>query len=330
MAIEDDMLQAEPGHAPVALVPHDGRAGHLRQAAALARALGMHAAVLPTPLRMPWRGLAPRNAPLGWALHRREWSPLPERPPRVIIGCGRRSALAGLWLREHWGGTPALVQILDCGLPPGRFDAVIVPRHDRLRGERVITMTGSLNPVDEAWLAAGAGAWRELAELPVPRVTVLLGGPARGTDFRRAASPAVLARWGDDIAARNGSLVLVASPRTPPGWLDAVADGWAGIPAARLDWPASEPRYASALAHATHLLVTADSTNLLSEACATGRPVAVLGGETARGRRAGLLESLREAGPLVDVDEWLDHGPVEPLREAPRVAESLRGLLGAR
>ena len=112
--------------------------------------------------------------------------------------------------------------------------------------------------------------------------------------------------------------------------LDAIADGWAGIPAARLDWPASEPRYASALAHATHLLVTADSTNLLSEACATGRPVAVLGGETARGRRADLLESLREAGPLVDVDEWLDHGPVEPLREAPRVAESLRGLLGAR
>lgn len=328
MTDDDTALPAQPGRVPVALLPHDGRAGHLRQSTALAQALGLSAAVLPVPLRMPWRALAPHGGSLGWAIHRRDWAPLPDRPPRLIIACGRRAAQGGLWLRDHWNARPALVQILDCGLPASRFDAVVVPRHDHLRGDRVITMTGSLNPVDEAWLAAGAQAWPALGELPRPRLTVLLGGPARGVDFHRAASPAALAGWRDAVAERGGSLVLVASPRTPPGWMDAVDSSLGALPRARLAWPASQVRYAGALAHATHLLVSADSTNLLSEACATGCPVAVLRGDSVHGRRAGLLASLRDAGVLVDADRLLDHGPVTPLREAPRVARLLRRLLG--
>ena len=70
--------------------------------------------------------------------------------------------------------------------------------------------------------------------------------------------------------------------------------------------------------------MTADSVSMLSEACATGRPVLIAG--EAPGRHAALAESLCAAGYASRLSApGLPH-PAAPLDEGARVAARLREL----
>ena len=153
----------------------DGRAGNARQAEALARALHpdtVHALHLQA--RAPWRWAAPRRLPGASAAFGPAFAAQLQQPPGLVIGCGRQAALATRLLRAR--GSVA-VQILDPRLDRRQWDLVVVPEHDALRGENVLTLLGSLHPVDDAWLAAGRAAFPAVGALPGPRVALLIGGP---------------------------------------------------------------------------------------------------------------------------------------------------------
>src|SRR5690606_41654848 len=126
----------------------DGHAGNLRQALSLAAALGLESArnwsLEP---RAPWRWAAPRRLPgAGIAFGSGFATALREAPPALAIGCGRQAALSTRLLRE--AGARA-VQILDPRIDPAHWDLVVAPEHDGLAGPNVVTLLGSLNPVDD-------------------------------------------------------------------------------------------------------------------------------------------------------------------------------------
>src|SRR5690606_33786551 len=114
----------------------DGRAGNARQAEAMAAALGAATRTLYLEPRAP----------------------------------GRRAALATRLLRAR-GATA--VQILDPRIGTRHWDAVIAPEHDGLSGANVITLLGSLHPVDDAWLQRARAGFAQLDHLPGPRSVVL-------------------------------------------------------------------------------------------------------------------------------------------------------------
>jgi hypothetical protein len=254
---------------------HDGRAGHWRQVRALAHYLPLEESVLPVNLRLPWRWFAPYRLPFGLAAHPGLLE-VKSKQPQVIVSCGRRSALAARWLQRYFDGRPKTVQILDCGLPPDRFSWVIAPRHDELEGGNVIPTIGSLNPVSEEWLEQAVNLPESGLHALKPRLVLLLGGPSSNFSFSRRWLRASLASVCEHLA--GGSLTIVDSPRTP-GWVaDEIDRLPAEIPRHRIAWSpqdaeGSERRYGAALALADFIVVSADSVNLVSEACASGKPV---------------------------------------------------------
>ncbi|MFB0405524.1 ELM1/GtrOC1 family putative glycosyltransferase, partial [Xanthomonas euvesicatoria] len=153
----------------------DGRAGNARQAEALARAFHP-AAYQPLHLQTnaPWRWAAPRRLPGARQAFGAAFARQLQQPPALAIGCGRQAALATRLLRAHGSRS---VQILDPRLDPRHWDLLVVPEHDALRGSNVLTLLGSLHPVDDAWLAAGRAAFPALGGLPGPRLALLVGGP---------------------------------------------------------------------------------------------------------------------------------------------------------
>jgi mitochondrial fission protein ELM1 len=320
-----------PGR-PFVLLLDDGRVGHRRQAAALVRAAGVSVQRLAFELVPPWRWTAPRGLP-GWrAFHRELRQGLPEAAPAAVLGCGRRAALASRWLRGAWTEPVSTIQMLDPGVPPGRFDCVIAPRHDGLEGPNVITVTGSLNPVDDPWLAAAARSVEAGAGGPAPTLAVLLGGPVRRCRLGAEDIARDLARVLGRVPAHTRSQVVVTA-RTPAAWVRTARDVISADRRALdvVEWPAAEARYFAALARAEHLAVTADSVNLLSEACACGKPVHILGAGSAQGRLGLFVGQLVREGRA-----WAAGAPVPerlppPLREADRVAAELvrRGCLPA-
>ena len=139
----------------------DGRAGNLRQAEALANALGGTQSILLEP-HWPWRALAPRRVAGSARGYGPALTQALDSPPALAVGCGRQAALATRLLRERGART---VQILDPRIDPSHWDIVVVPGHDRLRGGNVLVSLGSLHPVDDLWLAQARARFGALAHL---------------------------------------------------------------------------------------------------------------------------------------------------------------------
>ncbi len=307
----------------------DQAAGNQRQALTLAEMLAPEARHLVLGSRAPWSWLAPRF-PFGGALAlpaaQRELFAPPW--PRLAIGCGRDAALFTRMLRRLSQGRCRTVQILDPRLDPVHWDAVIAPRHDQLSGPNVLQTIGSLNPVDEDWLQDGRDACPTLADLPRPRIGVLIGGPRRGVALD---TEAYLARLTELLLARHaregGSLLVLASRRTPSAMMTALRKALAGVPG--LIWSGRDDGrnpYHGVLGWADRLVVTPDSVNMLSEACAVGCAVHTLVAAPLPPKLQRFHASLREAGLLHDLDA---EAPLrqQPLRETAAIARTLRQRL---
>ena len=306
----------------------DGRAGNVRQAVALAGALrlGTHQPLMLVP-QAPWRWLSPRRLP-GDIRHGygEAFAALADRPPALAIGCGRQAAGALRVLRARGS---RVVQILDPRISARHWDLVVVPEHDRLRGGNVLTLLGSLNPVDDDWLSLGRAAFADFRSLPGPRTALLVGGPTAHAAWDEQDMRGVFAQLAAQIRAEGGSLLATTSRRTPPALADALRDTFADIP--NVIWgdggDGVNP-YAGLLGWADRVVVSPDSVNLLSEASATRAPVMVALAASAQGRMRHFQQALHERGRLQP--RWLDwgHGSIEPLRESTRVAAEVKQRLG--
>lgn len=303
----------------------DGHAGNLRQARALADALRLPARTTALQARAPWKWAAPRWLPGSTLAFGDALDTAGERRAMVAIGCGRQAALATRLLRAR--GLPC-VQILDPRIAPQHWDLVVVPEHDRLRGDNVITLLGSLNPVDDAWLAAARVAFAAFGRLPGPRTAVLVGGPTAQFDLDAAAFERALVAVRDAVLREGGSVLATPSRRTPAAFVDALRRVFADVPGIVWTGSVDGPNpYAALLGWADRIVCTADSVNMLSEASATPAPVYVLGMARGSGRPARFVQALHARGRVRDFDGVLDPFDATPLRETARVAREVRERL---
>ena len=302
----------------------DRAAGNQRQALALAECLGLPVRHLVLSLRAPWSWLSPRLLAGGrLVLPPSQRTTFAPPWPTVAIGCGRSAALLTRMLRSLADGHCHTVQILDPRIDPTHWDTVIAPRHDGLAGANVLNPLGSLNPVDDAWLADGREASPALGELPRPRMGVLIGGPRSGirvdADYAHRLAQHLLARR----RREGGSLLVLTSRRTPNAVAEVMRNAMHDVPGLMWSGPDDGPNpYPGVLGWADRLVVTPDSVNMLSEACAVGCAVHTFAPEALPPKLARFHASLRAAGLLHGVD---DDAPMRqvPLRETQAIAEAL-------
>src|SRR6185437_8879591 len=240
----------------------------------------------------------------------------PARQPARMVP----AALFTRMLRPLSAGRCHTVQILDPRLNPGMWDTVIAPRHDGLEGGNVLRTLGSLNPVESEWLADGRDACPEFDELPRPRVGVLLGGARHGialdADYARNLLGHLLGRQREE----GGSLLVLASRRTPAALIESLHPSLKGVPG--LLWTGRDDGpnpYPGVLGWADRLVVTPDSVNMLSEACAVGCPVLTFVNAPLPEKILRFHQALRDAGLLHDIDSPLLAAQA-PLRETAQIA----------
>jgi mitochondrial fission protein ELM1 len=304
---------------------HDGAAGHRQQAGALARALAAEPSEWRLQARAPWSWLAPRRLPGDHAAFGADFAAALATPPALAIGCGRRAALATRLLRERGS---RVVQVLHPRLDPSHWDLVVAPEHDGRRGANVITLCGSLHPVDADWLAAARAQFAHFAALPGPRTVVLLGGRTPAVRFDRGAFEVMAAKLEHWLATEGGSLIVLGSRRTPALIAGLARSYWADTPGQRwFDASDGDNPYAGALAWADRFVVSPDSVNMVSEACATAAPVYVAEPGRATGRVRIYLDELLRRGRIRAQGRHPEAFEAEPLRETARVAAQVRERL---
>ncbi len=295
----------------------DGAAGNERQVLALADAMGLAPRHLRLSLKQPWDALAPHLTAGARAAMMDQGRRISAPWPDLAIGCGRRAALLTRCLRDWSDGRCFSVQILDPRIDSRHFDLVIAPRHDHVGGANVLHSLGALNPVSPSWLAQGRQAWPDLSRFAGPRTAVLIGASTRAQHLDQGYFETLLGQ----IGRFGGSFLVSASRRTPLPQRQWLRRQFAELPGCF--WAGEDDGnnpYAGFLAWADRIVVTPDSVNMLSEACASGKPVHTLVQQPLRGKLAEFHTSLRQAGLLRDLNDTNAGIPVAPLAETANLA----------
>lgn len=292
----------------------DGAAGNHKQAWALAQAIGapqLQSATIALPALDRW--LAPQ-----WRRARASGiRGLPgESTPDLVIGCGRRAAAV---LDRLKADRPALhtVQILDPRVDPARFDLVLVPQHDLLRGDNVLLSLGALHGIDASVLAQAKSQFAALEAFAAPRQVFLLGASHRHARWDWTLLKSALE------SARGCGSVLISTSRRTPAALVARVERWSATHGAYCYTGTQDNNpYLGLLAWADAITVSPDSVTMLSEACATDAPVFLLDGARMDGKLARLAAALQRMGRL-----GAAAGAIVPLRETAALAAEVRRRL---
>ena len=252
--------------------------------------------------------------------------------PDLVLAAGRRTAPVARWIRRQRPGV-FLVQMMWPGSARG-LDLVVVPEHDgRARAPTVITTPGPPHRVAPKVLAeARARLAPALAHLPRPYVVGRVGGASRHAGFT-AEDALALARIAARLAVeRGGSILLSTSRRTGTAAEDALEEQ--DLPAPvwlhRFSRGGENP-YLGLLGHADALVVSADSASMVTEACATGRPVFLAHPAGWRDTKLDQLHArLRGLGFLCDpAAGWPERAP-PPLLPQEDVARVIRRRMSPR
>jgi hypothetical protein len=240
--------------------------------------------------------------------------------PDLWIAAGRATLPFSLRVRRWSQGETFVVQAQDPRWPAQRFDAVIPPRHDRVRGKNVIEITGAAHRVTPLALKrAYDHAFETFESLPRPRVAVFIGGGSRRFDVSEDRARKLAAEIALAVETEGGSVMLAFSPQTPEPARDIITARFNALPSVVWDGSGEDPR-TGFLAAADYVLVSEDLQGMASQAAVTGAPVFVLkldGYDAGRRRFHEELEKLDVARPF---GGQLYRWAYEPLDETDRAA----------
>lgn len=224
---------------------------------------------------------------------KRDSSPLTPPWPDLVISAGRRNEPVARWIQGRAGKPVRLVHFGRPWASPRCFDLIITtPQYGIPDDDNVLRNTLPLHRVTREQLDQAARHWSSrLGHLQPPYVAVLAGGHSGGFSFTAEKARSFMSRAGDLAKAMHGSLLVTTSARTPAAAVAAMKSA-IDLPAYFFEWPGAgaDNPYLGYLALADAFVITGDSISMLTEACATGKPVYISSVSPGRAGGAGRPE----------------------------------------
>ncbi len=259
----------------------DSIKGHEVQSQALANRLSNNVKLFHCAIRQPWLSFTPRILPrFGRNIIWKNDKPSISMPPSIIITCGRRMAAIGKYYKRQL--KTKHIQILNPGDNLNKYDLVICPEHDGISGNNVITTKGSLHTISITSLA------KIKCSAPTNKnIAIFMGNP--GTKFFNNLDKLVIKIKN---TYPNHIISICGSRRTPKNQAKNIRQSFKSANLVWLTEQDGENPYLKLLACSEVIIVTADSVNMLSEACATDKTVVAIGQDYVSKKHTRFLSSV--------------------------------------
>lgn len=282
-------------------------------------------------LKKPWDVLSPYITPNSLERLINNASEYTAPWPDVILASGRKAIAPALSIKKKAGNACLVVQLQDPRWAAGKFDLVAVPFHDRYRGENALITYGAPNRITVTKLQEERAVWalpKTWTESKKPVVAFLVGGKSKAYDFDATLVQGIINQI--NLLSEGYDVLVTASRRTGTENLQTFTAAFEDNEAVYFwDGEGYNPYFAY-LAHADHIIVTPDSTSMLSEAASTGKPTYCLNLDGGNAKFKRFHDHMREIGAakFVDLGETtLDFKPNMILSDAALVAEKISELL---
>mgnify|MGYP001393266521 FL=1 len=249
-----------------ALLLTQGMHGMVSQVEGLARALGLtykHQSIKLKPL---WNLLPPKLTPISENLVKEKFV----CDSKVIISCGRKSVIPSIALKKRLGKEIFTIHVQDPKVSLKHFDLIISPEHDNIKGDNVLTTRGAIHYLTKKEIKDNSN-YLDIKKEKRKLVAFIIGGPNKYYDYNDQAIQQLFTKIKTLFTPDKYKIIIVPSYRTPEKIIKNAYDtfNFNHLVIKTVDKKA----YLSALSLADILVVTCDSTSMISEAAITGKPV---------------------------------------------------------
>ena len=255
---------------------------------------------------------------------------IPNQYPQIIITCGRRMAGISIGLKERakrQGILTKTIHVQDPRLNPNFFDILLVPKHDRIRGDNVIVTTAALNRLNKAQIHEASTKLPESWKLVTQtRIAVLIGGDNKRYKISKKMAEKMVKKLANFAKINNATLFLVPSKRCPD-WVEQALENQLSQKKCRVLRALEQNPYPGVLEIADAIIVTSDSINMASEAAYTGKPVLIAPWTEESGRIAKFHDNMQIAGHTATLDGLLSEKKCVQLNEKAWIKEKVTSLL---
>ena len=191
----------------------------------------------------------------------------------VVISCGRKSVIPSIYLKKKFKNKIINIHIQEPKVSLDNFDFVVAPEHDGLKGNNVLTSKGAVHYLTNDELDQNENYLKSRINSQKKIVTLILGGPTRYYDYNNQVIDGIFSKIEQNFIKNNYQVIIIPSMRTPQNIIEKAKNYFDKdqIIIPNVDKKA----YLSSLKISDHIIVTCDSTSMISEAAITGKPIYV-------------------------------------------------------
>jgi mitochondrial fission protein ELM1 len=192
----------------------------------------------------------------------------------VIISCGRKSIIPSIHLKKISNKKVFNIHIQDPKVRLDNFDFIVAPEHDDIQGQNVIKTKGAIHYLTENEINENKNYLNSFIKKDEREVwALILGGPTKYYDYSTKNLKYIFSIIYKLLQKYNFQLVVIPSMRTPTRTID-FANEYFGENHTIIK-NVDKKAYLSALAISKNIIVTCDSSSMISEAALTGKPIYV-------------------------------------------------------
>ena len=301
----------------------EGLHGMISQVEGLAKALDLDYFHEKVELNSPWNLVPPSLTPKKKFIFKNQIN----KEYDVIISCGRKSVIPSIVLKKNSNKKIVNIHIQNPKVSLENFDIVVAPDHDSLDGPNVLISKGAIHYLTLDEIEKAKDYLVSKIEKQKEVVTLILGGPTKYYNYDNESMIQIFSKINKQILEKNMQLIIIPSNRTPKKIIQ-FAKEYFNKNRLIVD-SVDKQAYLSSLALAKYIIVTCDSSSMISEAALTGKPVYVAMIPAMRNDKRfqkfrNLLENMNIIRKLEDsLDTW----SYEKLDETNRIAKQIKEKL---
>ena len=246
----------------------EGMHGMISQVEGLAKALNLEFIHEKIELNNFWKMIPPKITPVKDFVFKNNIS----EKFNVVISCGRNSVVQAIHLKKKFGSKIMNIHIQDPKVSLNNFDFVIAPEHDGLEGKNVLKTKGAIHYLTEKELEENVNYLKPRIKKEKV-IAFIAGGPNKYYDFNDEIIEEIFVKTKKNFINQGYQLIFIPSMRTPQRIIDKARNFFDDDQIIIQD--IDKKAYLSSLKLANHIIVTCDSTSMISEAAMSGRPIYV-------------------------------------------------------
>ena len=251
-----------------ALLLTQGMHGMLSQVEGLSKALNLGFKHHTVKLKPFWNLLPPKFTPISENL-------LTEKfifNSKVIISCGRKSVVPSIAFKKKYKNNIFTIHIQDPKVSTKYFDLIICPDHDELKGDNVLNTKGAIHYLSTQDINKNS-KYLKIEKEDKKIVSFILGGPNKYFNYSEEQINIIFNKIKNLFTPDKYKIIVIPSYRTPEEIIKKAFNTFSHNHTVIKQ--VDKNAYLGSLSLADIIVVTCDSTSMISESAVTGKPIYV-------------------------------------------------------